>query len=68
MVYECQKRTDNKKHFDKPKKIKMQYKGTILKGKSAGPLHSIGILCRELCNNSWTDQDAIWDVYSDGLM
>jgi len=35
-------------------------------GKNGRPTVSIRTLCRELCKNGWTNQDAVWDVNSGG--
>ena len=38
--------------------------GAILMGDWGIPLYSIGILCRQLCKNGWTDRNAVWDAES----
>ena len=40
--------------------------GGNFKGKNGRPFWTIGTLCSELCINSWTNQDAIWDADSGG--
>jgi len=35
--------------------------------KEGGPLQRLGTPCRELCKNSWTDQDVVWDMACVGL-
>jgi len=39
-------------------------RGGNFEGKRGGPLWTIGIPCRELCKNGWTNRDAICDMDS----